>query len=239
METQTAIEIIKKGGTRFRIVGAHGTLVKRLFVSGERVAEFHKGSSRRGYAVDPTSWLSLESAEISNKEAWEKSWKTVEKELAISGLNPDVLKDVRLALDLGYDKVQLAYNASHDNTPDISYEERHKRETEAVLAVDSRLAVPGEGFRFNTTVLWHMCAPAKIKSMYFGKADNVSCKGKIRQSLLEKTMATVSGRASYDCSFYFEPEHMRATYSEEYRNCGNGHYYLAISADRAVFWEDD
>jgi hypothetical protein len=30
-----------------------------------------------------------------------------------------------------------------------------------------------------------------------------------------------------------------ASYSEEYRNCGNGHYYLMFDATHAIFYEDD
>lgn len=32
---------------------------------------------------------------------------------------------------------------------------------------------------------------------------------------------------------------MRAWYSEEYRGCGNGHYYLMFDATHAIFYEDD
>ena len=31
----------------------------------------------------------------------------------------------------------------------------------------------------------------------------------------------------------------RGFYSEEYRNCGNGHYYLLFDATHAIFYEDD
>ena len=30
-----------------------------------------------------------------------------------------------------------------------------------------------------------------------------------------------------------------AWYSEEYRGCGNGHYYLMFDATHAIFYEDD
>ena len=30
-----------------------------------------------------------------------------------------------------------------------------------------------------------------------------------------------------------------AWYSEEYRRCGNGHYYLMFDATHAIFYEDD
>ena len=31
----------------------------------------------------------------------------------------------------------------------------------------------------------------------------------------------------------------RGYYSEEYRNCGNGHYYLLFDATHAIYYEDD
>ena len=32
---------------------------------------------------------------------------------------------------------------------------------------------------------------------------------------------------------------LRGWYSEEYKNCGNGHYYLLIDAKHAIFCEND
>ena len=32
---------------------------------------------------------------------------------------------------------------------------------------------------------------------------------------------------------------VRGWYSEEYRGCGNGHYYLLIDAKHAIFYEND
>lgn len=46
----------------------------------------------------------------------------------------------------------------------------------------------------------------------------------------------------YDCSVEVNKGNdgkMRAWYSEEFRNCGNGHYYLMFDATHAIFYEDD
>lgn len=43
---------------------------------------------------------------------------------------------------------------------------------------------------------------------------------------------------SYDISLSLD-EKGRAFYAEEYRNCGNGHYYLALDARHAIHVEDD
>ena len=47
------------------------------------------------------------------------------------------------------------------------------------------------------------------------------------------------GRSSYDVSFSYDPKLQHAWYSEEYKNCGNGHYYLALDETHALFYEDD
>lgn len=236
MENTAVVEIIKqhRGVSKFKIQEPTGSTIKRLFVSGDSVAEFRKGSSRRGYQVNVAAWISITPAEGSLKEQWERSWKRVEKNLAASGLNPDVLADVRLALAIGYDKIQEARNSKWDQS--LSYDENQRREVEHIVAVDPRLGKDKVGF--NSTILWHMAAPAKVKAVYFG--DNHEAKKRaVEQGIREGKDVKEYGRASYDVSFYFEAGSKRATYSEEYRNCGNGHYYLAISPSQAVFWEDD
>lgn len=42
-----------------------------------------------------------------------------------------------------------------------------------------------------------------------------------------------------DLEIRFDNDYPRAWYSEEYRNCGNGHYYLLFDATHAIFYEDD
>ena len=37
----------------------------------------------------------------------------------------------------------------------------------------------------------------------------------------------------------FDKDYPRGWYSEEYRGCGNGHYYLLFDATHAIFYEDD
>ena len=37
----------------------------------------------------------------------------------------------------------------------------------------------------------------------------------------------------------FNDDYPRGWYSEEFRNSGNGHYYLLFDATHAIFYEDD
>ena len=79
----------------------------------------------------------------------------------------------------------------------------------------------------------------KFKSMYFGYS-NKFYKNEIAKALSEKRKYS-TGRVvvSYDNSFEYNPEKNKAWYSEEYRGCGNGHYYLALDGNTAVFYEND
>lgn len=89
-----------------------------------------------------------------------------------------------------------------------------------------------------TDYIWEL-SECTLKSMYFGKWDNTAIKDNIRRALAEKRKHSESVTVSYDVSFEYNPELKKAWYSEEYRNCGNGHYYLALSENTAVFAEND
>lgn len=89
-----------------------------------------------------------------------------------------------------------------------------------------------------TDYIWEL-SDCTLKSMYFGKWDNATIKDNIRRALAEKRKHSESVTVSYDVSFEYNPELKKAWYSEEYRNCGNGHYYLALSENTAVFAEND
>jgi hypothetical protein len=78
-----------------------------------------------------------------------------------------------------------------------------------------------------------------LKSMYFGRY-NKEYKREIAEALSAKRPHNIyRARASYDASYEYHPDEGTAFYSEEYKNCGNGHYYLALDGNTAVFCEDD
>lgn len=79
----------------------------------------------------------------------------------------------------------------------------------------------------------------RLKSMNFGKSNRFY-KDRIK-SALENKQNYSTGRivVNYDNSFEYNAEKGMAWYSEEYRDCGNGHYYLALNENVAWFCEDD
>ncbi len=90
----------------------------------------------------------------------------------------------------------------------------------------------------NTEYIWEL-SRCELKTMYFG-FWNASEKENIRKAIAEKRKYVVPRlHLKYDISFNYNPELAKAWYSEEYRNCGNGHYYLALNHSTAVFCEND
>ena len=78
-----------------------------------------------------------------------------------------------------------------------------------------------------------------LKSMYFGRENkDIKCELK---AAIEDRRPWSSGRirANYDVSVEYDPGKQKGWYSEEYRNCGNGHYYLMLDGSTALFCEND
>lgn len=92
----------------------------------------------------------------------------------------------------------------------------------------------------STTDYFYEVSECRLKPMYFGKFDNLRIKEEIDASLRNQTFY-MTGRipVNYDVSFEYQPKYQRAWYSEEYRNCGNGYYYLALDHNTALFYEKD
>ena len=90
----------------------------------------------------------------------------------------------------------------------------------------------------NTSYVYEM-SEITLKPMYFGKYANKKVKEEIAENIANKTEYKYSCRVSYDVSFSYDPKIGKAYYSEEYRDCGNGHYYLALDNNTALFCEDD
>ena len=79
----------------------------------------------------------------------------------------------------------------------------------------------------------------KLKSMYFGKYRNADIKQEIKNAYTEHKSYNCQLQLGYDTSFEYNAEKNMAWFSEEYRGCENGHYYIALDENSAWFIEDD
>ena len=76
---------------------------------------------------------------------------------------------------------------------------------------------------------------------YHSKFDRERHNSQIEKAIAEKSNYHRRWTNGYDntIDIVFDKNGSRGWYSEEYRNCGNGHYYLLFDATHAIFYEDD
>ena len=246
---QATNDIIKAGGRKAVIIRktADGQTrkVERLgqnSVHGPLLLSYNKRNSGT-----PVSWDKdiIEVHPVGNRVTptgrWAKQVKRAVDMLAASGLWPELMADGRVALEIGYEKIQAARKVHGDyaDRPGVSYEERQKQKVAEVKAIDPRMvAVAEDGHEYvKTDFIWHW-DDVKIKRMNFGRTNEFVL-AKIAEAMRDGKALSDSGRTSYDVSFEYQPDKKKAWYSEEFRGYGNGHYYLALNATHVMFYEDD
>jgi hypothetical protein len=171
-------------------------------------------------------------------KSWEKSWQKVIKYLNKSGLWQELKQEIETGLEIGIEKIQKANAIEKQIESDDgeTYQKMIQRQMDAIKSIDPRL--------YNTTIRWNMLNNAKIKSMYFGKYENTEKLKQIKEifekKLYNKKVYVKGGNTgqSFDTSFTLQSGNI-GYYSEEYRGCGNGHYFLALDEKHALYWEDD
>ena len=170
---------------------------------------------------------------VTPTEKWHKRIRSVLKKLEASGLWPELIPLYNTLLQVTWEDLAEMRSEYWDHHPDHAYK--------SVFANKYPFAytITDEG---GSSLKWDYVtelADCKTKSMYFGW-QNGRIKNLIHKALEDKKDYS-SGRiqVSYDVTFEYSAGKQKAWYSEEYRNCGNGHYYLAVDHNTAVFCEDD
>ena len=81
------------------------------------------------------------------------------------------------------------------------------------------------------------------KNLSFDKYDlnKDSIINSVKRAISDKEPIRFSWRNVYDNTLEIISDNgiYKGYYSEEFRNCGNGHYYLLFDATHAIFYEDD
>lgn len=181
---------------------------------------------------------------------WERRVKNVVKKLSASGLWPNIKQEFEQLLQIGYERRQRLHDLYWDDSWDkyklindgdidrfnTAFEQHYGELMNEIPFVFYKSE--NGWWNLNTFFIFEM-SDAKTKSMYFGKYGNRRIKDEIADAMMHKRRHTARARTSYDVSFEYDPEKNKAWYSEEYKDCGNGHYYIAIDANTALFCEDD
>jgi len=239
----TAEQLIKDGAKKLRVTYQNGNQENiRVFFSQthNQVCRYSYGRSRYGYRLDFTDILKIQSitSRKSPEQKWREGWTKVKARLEKSGLWEKLIGEIETAFSIGYDRIQSAYTDYWK----ISYNERESQTKDFLAKYPELQATNDKGeVHIDTSIIWHYNHAPKVKKMRFAKSTslNENQLESIAKAIKAKKKHNESGRVSYDVSFEYNPDKNLAWYSEEYKGCGNGHYYLALDATHVLFYEDD
>lgn len=228
MDKAIALQIINEAQTnKFCISYKNGQRKKiRLFIYHNDTICYHPYRVRKyGYPLSDQeieSWRTLEKEHVDEIYVQvRKFMESVVRYLTHSGLWEDIRKDYEKILEQGDDYLKHVLSLGWDSQRD------YMRQTiGATFHVDSIIRSARKGI---------------ISINYFAE-DKHYLRDKAHDAIRNNKEFSYSWRKKYDNSVEFrvaEDGKKRGWYSEEYKNCGNGHYYLALDEKRAIFYEDD
>lgn len=217
--------VAKNNGEQFNIVYENGkTETKKLFVSDYgNVCEFKKRSSRSGYRIPI---LNIASIEVKPKtppiKVCRNNLRLVIKYLSKSGLWGNMLMGAKF-LSMMSDEELLTMR---------DWDCYHRVMTNELT---------------NKGIAWFSCDcfnslfNTRIKTIRFMSYDRDYQKRRLKESIDNKENLTYRWRNGYDNHYeiHFSEDYSRGWYSEEYKNCGNGHYYYLLDECHVLFGEDD
>lgn len=225
---EDAIKVINSVRTkRFRVTTSNGeNKVKRLFVyKSHSICEYKYKSKSYGYRIpysDVTSWVNIKPIGNTTDFVKIKNFLTnVVKYLSASGLWEDIKNDYALILAQGDDYLK------HVLSLDWEKQKKYLEETIGVTSfhVDSIISSARKG----------------IVSINYNRYDRDAIREQAKQCIENGEDYAYHWERGYDNSIEFSVIGgiKCGWYSTEYRNCVNGHYYLALDERRAIYMESD
>lgn len=217
-----------KGVKEFNVIfndGRHEK--KRLFISDQgHICYFPKGKRSYGYIMYHETISNITICKpiiVDTLKVVKNFLNNVVKYLTASGLWVNIKEDYIKILSQGDDYLKTAIN--------LDFSEQRKF-LESTIGVSS--------FHVDDIVT---SALKGIKQINYDKYERTHYRNIIGEQIRNKEgnfrYHWVNG---YDCSVQISKDNVGnlfAWYSEEYRGCGNGHYYFALDERRAIFVEDD
>lgn len=205
-----------------------------------RIFVFSKGKRKFGWRYRPEEFLLFYTdfrIPDQDEKAWKKRIAKASRKLETSGLWPEIKTYLdnllKISLSDWKDMRSIYWGTPYNQNRAQALASYHEK-------YPFMFSQDEDGELYISSDYFSDLAICKTKAMYFGKYENRMIKEQIKEAMEEKRTFT-SGRiqANYDVSFEYRPEKQMAWYSEEYRNCGNGHYYIALDANTALHLEDD
>ena len=250
METATLKKIIEEQGIgHYRITLNDGsTQDRRLFISStDEVCEFKKGGRTRGhrlsYFLDHSRIASLEKRDRTDPyqptlKALMRNLGRIHKGLSASGLWPKHLRNVGILSTLPEEDLQTFVELS-DYRAGSSMNKFYER---------FQQFCQDHGLDLSLDEAFSLCCPSCIKTLRYKKGDHWT-RLRVRDAISLGASATPGDfsrsfrwRNGYDNSVEIRKETdgtLHGWYSEEYKDCGNGYYWLLLDQDHCFFCEKD
>ena len=218
-----------------------GKRVRCLKEDGENVFVFGYRKKRCGRRYLSFDSFLLNHTDIKTDEDTDKSWKKrlrkASGKLEASGLWPEYLEVFHNLQKMSLEELK-AFRCDYSTIPYGG--SLYPTLTPWKEKYPFLISITDNGTEYVNAVYLYNVSECRMKSMYFGRHLNRSEKETIKHFLAQKQDYS-SGRiqAGYDVSFEYKADANKAWYSEEYRGCGNGHYYIALDHTTALFIEND
>jgi len=217
---------------RVNLIGG-GSKVVRLWNMNGRVCAIGKGKKHYGHELISwqdhyEDWATLKLVEHKGTDRVSlvrRRAKDAVKYLAQSGFWPDIKKEIEYFLE------------------NVDIEEFCKDMEKG--SYENFYCQRGEGQKY----AW--CSTYQVfesfyskncwKSIAYSKWNRKEYNADVEKAIADKKNYSRRWTNGYDntLEITFNDDYPRGWYSEEYRGCGNGHYYLLFDATHAIFYEDD
>jgi len=249
------IELKPKKNLKEAKIGSYTLPIKdtkyRAVVEDNTIFIYAKGCHSRGYRArnDDEVLNQFDIIERDYGKEWKRRVIKVKNKLEVSGLWPEIYEKFCNLSKMDYNDrkeilaIYWSDEFSHVKSTILGVTDSNRSTREFFGKYFEKYPylfyTNKEGYLYIDTDYLFEMSEARLKSMYFGKYYNSIYKKDIADALKNKTKLNRKAYPNYDISFEYDPEKNKAWYSEEYKNCGNGHYYIAIDASTALFLEND
>lgn len=215
------------------VVLKDGTKVKKHLFCTETgmVCEFKKGSRKYGHYAATQEWLSVKPVQRREVDITKLFRRRAARVIAMTAESGFWTKDIRKPLEhlMEMHDIRLKEILDTDFRDYIKHQDNNEPDYKLIWEVMDQLASS-----HGRSPIVRMDKSYNAPSIDSGIAKAVAEKGEYHSGRFQ-------GDTGYDISIdvIHRNDEMEGSYSMEYRNCLNGHYYLMLDKDHAIFYQDD
>lgn len=248
----------EQGNKDFTLVLTDGTTAQlRLFISTDQdVCFFAKGARSRGYRLNLDKVERIEAKQKKERDKYKTFHRNCEKAasmLRASGFWPEICKrmEVQAAMtEQDYNRLMTLWQEYDElyNHRELTYDEMNRLQDEKrkeYEAYFTERGATGDWYHFRQLSETKQIVSVPYSNGGYSKERQVA----YAREIIEQVKQGEAGKyktfrwyGSYD--FHIEVRKnddgtIYGWYSAEYKGCGNGHYYLLLDAEHALYSEDD